>query len=41
MHFYDGKSKAEIARALNVAESTVSITLERALKNLRKKLENL
>ena len=41
MHFYDGKSKAEIARALNVAESTVSITLERALKNLKKKLENL
>ena len=39
MRFYQDKTQAEIARELHITEVAVSITLERAYKNLRKLLE--
>lgn len=37
--YYKGKSQAETAKILDVSEPSVSITLERALANLKKMLE--
>ncbi len=37
--FFEEKSQAEVAKELGVTEGTVSVTLERALTNLKKFLE--
>jgi len=37
--FFENKTKAEVAKELGVKKSTISITLERALNNLRGLLE--
>lgn len=37
--FFEDKSQAEVAKELGVTEGTVSITMERALRNLKKFLE--
>jgi len=37
--FFENKSQVEVAKELGITEGTVSVTLERALKNLKKFLE--
>ena len=39
--FFEAKTQREVSIELGVAESTISITLERALNNLKKILKNI